>query len=192
MRMFSLRHKTPLAWAHNAILDMDALLLDHAACERKAAAMGMSFVVKYPDRLEIIDPLIHFAREELEHFQQVCRLLVRRGLVLDHDEPDRYVNLLHKKVRTGRDERFLDRLVVAAVIEARGTERLGLVTDVLEDPELKALYRRLTRAEDRHKDLFLDLATHYFEPAAISDRLSYFLDEEAIAIQAVPFRSAIH
>ncbi|MCB0416625.1 MAG: tRNA-(ms[2]io[6]A)-hydroxylase [Bdellovibrionales bacterium] len=190
--MLSLRHKTPVAWAENAILNMDALLLDHAACERKAAAMGMSFVVKYPDRLKIIDPLIHFAREELEHFQQVCRLLVRRNLVLDHDEPDLYVNLIHKKVRTGREERFLDRLVVASVIEARGTERLALLTDVVEDPELKALYRRLTRAEDRHKDLFLELATHYFDSRNIEERLDYFLDEEAAAIQAVPFRSAIH
>ncbi|MEZ4752688.1 MAG: tRNA-(ms[2]io[6]A)-hydroxylase [Bdellovibrionota bacterium] len=190
--MLTLRHKTPTAWAEHAIKDIDALLIDHAACERKAAAMGMSFVVKYPDRLEILDPLIHFAREELEHFQQVCRLLVRRGLVLDHDEPDLYVNLLHKKIRTGREERFLDRLVVASVIEARGTERLALLTEIIEDPELKHLYRRLTRAEDRHKDLFVELATHYFEETAIDERLDYFLDEEATAIQAVPFRSAIH
>lgn len=154
--------------------------------------MGMSFVVKYADRPKIIDPLIHFAREELEHFQQVCRILVKRGLTMDRDEPDPYVVRLHRSVRDGREDRFIDRLVVAAVIEARGTERLGLLAARIEDPELKSLYRRLTRAEDRHKDLFLTLAGHYFSEGVIQDRLDYFLDEEAAAIAAVPFRSAIH
>ncbi len=183
---------TPPEWVGVALRDFDAFLLDHAACERKASAVGMSFVVRYPDRTQLIEPMISFAREELEHFHQVYRLVEARGLQLAEDTADPYVNELMAAVRTGRDERFLDRLIASSVIEARGHERLNLVTEALEDPSLKSLYQRLTRAEDRHKDLFIDLALLYFPEEVVMKRLDFFLELEAKAIQAVPFRSAIH
>lgn len=188
----ALRSATPAEWVGTALSDFDAFLLDHAACERKASAVGMSFVVRYPDRALLIEPMIAFAREELEHFHQVYRLVEARGLQLTEDTPDAYVNRLMVEVRTGREERFLDRLVVSSVIEARGHERLQIVTDTLEDPQLKAFYQRLTRAEDRHKDLFVDLALHYFSAEQVDERLNFFLDLENEAIQSVPFRSALH
>lgn len=191
-RPLALKWATPPEWAEVALRDFDAFLLDHAACERKASAVGMSFVVRYPDRALLIDPMISFAREELEHFHQVYRLVEARGLMLEADAPDNYVNRLMALVRNGREERFLDRLIVSSVIEARGHERLHLITEALTDPSLKSLYQRLTRAEDRHKDLFVDLALNYFSEEAVTERLEFFLDHEAEAIQAVPFRSAIH
>ena len=191
-RPLALKWATPPDWAQVALHDFDAFLLDHAACERKASAVGMSFVVRYPDRSLLIEPMIAFAREELEHFHQVYRLVEARGLMLEADAPDIYVNRLMAQVRNGRDERFLDRLIVSSVIEARGHERLSLITEALTDASLKALYQRLTRAEDRHKDLFVDLALNYFSPEVVQERLDYFLELEAEAIQEVPFRSAIH
>ena len=152
----------------------------------------MSFVVRYPDRTALLDPMIHFAREELEHFHQVYKLLARRGLELAPDEEDPYVNLLMKAVRHGRDERFLDRLLVSAVIEARGTERLNLVADVLTDPELKQFYLRLARAEAQHKNVFIDLAEQFFPLDVVKTRLSWWLDFEAECIQKVPFTSRLH
>ena len=65
--MLELRKPTPDGWLDVVLADFDAFLIDHAACERKASATGMSFVVRYPDRKEILEPLIAFAREELEH-----------------------------------------------------------------------------------------------------------------------------
>lgn len=191
-RPLDLRYFTPPEWTVTALRDFDAFLLDHAACERKASAVGMSFVVRYPDRTSLIEPMISFAREELEHFHQVYRLVEARGLTLSEDTPDIYVNRMMEVVRNGREERFLDRLLVSSVIEARGHERLELVTNALEDESLKNLYLRLTRAEDRHKDLFVDLALHYFPQDVVTERLNFFLDLESKSIQSVPFRSALH
>ena len=70
------------AWLDSVMGDFDSFLQDHADCERKASAMAMSFVAKYPDRVEIIPELIETGIEELEHFQQVYELMQRRGVTL--------------------------------------------------------------------------------------------------------------
>ncbi len=185
---------TPKSWTEVALSNFDHFLLDHLACERKASAVGMSFVVRYPDRTALLELMIQFAREELEHFHQVYRLCMKRGLVLTHDEPDNYVNQLMAAVRNGREERLLDRLLVSSLIEGRGTERLGLVAEVLEktDPELGGFYSRLTRAEAHHRDLFLDIAEFYFPKPVIESRWEELAWVEAEAITAVPFRAALH
>ena len=126
--MLDLRVATPPAWLDVVLGDFDAFLLDHAACERKASATGMSLVVKYPDRQVLLEPLIEFAREELEHFHRVFRVIAARGLTLQPDYKDEYVNQLLKQVRTtGADAMLVDRLLVAGVVEARGCERLRIV-----------------------------------------------------------------
>jgi tRNA-(ms[2]io[6]A)-hydroxylase len=191
-REIELKVKTPPEWAESALRDFNAFLIDHASCERKASAVGMSFVVRYPDRPEIIEPMISFAREELEHFHQVYRLISERKLCLPPDEEDTYVNKMMKQVRFGRNERFLDRLLVSSVIEARGCERLNLVADKLPEGDLKNFYRRLARAESSHKDLFVKLAALYFPKNVIEARLEEWLQIEAEAITSVPFRSALH
>lgn len=189
---FELKVKTPTDWVDTALKDFDAFLVDHASCERKASAVGMSFVVRYPDRPEIIEPMINFAREELEHFHQVYKLISQRNLLLPPDEEDAYVGKMMKQVRFGRDERFLDRLLVSSVIEARGCERLHLVADKLPEGDLKIFYRRLARAEGTHQDLFVTLAKHYFPEQTIEKRLNEWLEIEATAITSVPYRSALH
>ena len=190
--MFSLKVPTPKAWLETVLNDFDTFLLDHAACERKASAVGLSFVVRYPDRTHLIDPLIAFAREELEHFHAVYRVIQRRGLLLPPDTQDEYVNRLMKLVRTGAETRLLDRLIVASVIEARGHERLALVAEAMEDPELKALYDRLAKAEGGHQNLFVRLAEHYFSPETISQRLNTFLENEAEIVSSLPLRPVVH
>lgn len=189
---WNLRTSTPEDWADFALQDFDAFLLDHASCERKASAVGMSFVVRYPDRTELVEPMIQFAREELEHFHQVYRWILLRGLALTRDEEDKYVNLLMAHVRFGRDERFLDRLIASAVIEARGCERLSLVAPRLKDSKLQTFYQRLARAEGHHKNLFVDLAGIYFSESVVRARLDAFLDWEAEAIAAVPYSHRLH
>jgi tRNA-(ms[2]io[6]A)-hydroxylase len=190
--VLTLKYATPPDWAAFALRDFDTFLIDHASCERKASAVGMSFVVRYPDRSALVEPMIQFAREELEHFHQVYRLIAQRGLQLAADEEDAYVGLLMKEVRTGRDERFLDRLLVSSLIEARGCERIGLVAAELADARLRQFYERLGRAEGHHRELFLEIAQHYFPPETVAGRLDELLDAEAAAIQAVPYRHALH
>ena len=58
-------------WIDAVMADLQLFLQDHADCERKASALAMSLVAKYPERVEIIPELIATGVEELEHFQQV-------------------------------------------------------------------------------------------------------------------------
>ena len=190
--MVALRIATHPTWTTCVVENFDAFLVDHGACERKAAATGMSFVVRYPDRTELLEPMIAFAREELEHFQQVVRIIVSRGLMLAPDEADPYVGALGKHMRTGRDERLLDRLLMAAVVEARGCERFGLVAAALDDRALADFYAEITRSEARHHGLFVRLARLYCDERTVQDRLDELLDVEASIVDTLPIRAALH
>lgn len=192
--MLNLRTPTPTAWLDAVFSDFDAFLLDHAACERKASATGLSFVVRYPDKVELMEPLIEFAREELEHFHIVYRILARRGLQLAPDYKDAYVNGLLQKVRSGADELLLDRLLVAGIVEARGCERLQLVARALEsrDPELAPTYLDLARAESRHHALFFRLSRFYYGEQIVQRRADELLDVEAELVARLPHRAAVH
>jgi tRNA-(ms[2]io[6]A)-hydroxylase len=186
------RTPTSTAWVEAILDDFDGFLVDHAACERKASATGMSFVVRYPDRPALLDPMIAFAREELEHFHQVYRLLHARGLQLGPDAPDPYVAPLLAAVRNGRDERLLDRLLVAGVVEARGTERFGLVATHVPDSALADFYRGLAQSEARHAGMFVRLARAEFPDADVDARLEALYDLEAEVITSLPVRAALH
>lgn len=192
--MFDLRFATPRVWLDRVFADFDAFLLDHAACERKASATGMSFVVRYPDRRLLIEPMIEFAKEELEHFHMVYRLIEKRNLVLADDYKDLYVNGLRSQMRTGAEALLLDRLLVAGIVEARGCERLFMVAQALEDgdSELHALYLELARAESRHHGLFFRLAKECFAPAEVEARADALLDFEADLVRRLPHRAAVH
>lgn len=192
MDRITLKTKTDPEWAEIALRDLDSLLIDHAACERKAAATGMSLVVKYPEYPSLTEPLVRFTREELDHFLQVSQVALSRGLRLRSDAKDPYAVYLHLHCRPGKDERLLDRLLIAAMIEARSHERLGLIAERLSDPALKTLYTRLVRAEGRHKELFIELAEGIFPPAMVAERLAEWLEIEAKAIAAQPFGSRVH
>ena len=190
--MLPLATPTPAPWLDVVLADFDAFLIDHAACERKASATGMAFVVRYPDRRELLDPMIAFAREELEHFHQVYRLIEQRGLQLKPDQKDPYVEPLLRWVRPGRDERLLDRLVVGGVVEARGCERFGLVAEGLPAGELKQFYMELTRSEARHVGLFLRLARQLFGRDEVDERLTALLEVEAEIVLGLALRPALH
>ncbi|MEK7434661.1 MAG: tRNA-(ms[2]io[6]A)-hydroxylase [Cyanobacteriota bacterium] len=190
--MLNLKVKTSKEWIDLVLSNFDSFLLDHASCERKALATNMSFIVKYPDRKEILEPIIKMAAEELEHFHQVYKLIEKRGLVLSPDVKDDYINSMLKHVRVGRDERLLDRLVLSGIVEARGCERFQLVADNLEDPELREFYAELTRCEARHHSQFIKLASFYFDKETIEKRVNEFLDYEAEAILNVPLKPILH
>ena len=192
--MLDLRFKTPPEWLDVVFADFDAFLLDHAACERKAAATGMSFVVRYPDKSALIEPLIEFAREELEHFQIMYRIVHARGLILCDDYKDPYVNALRSQVRNGGPGMLLDKLLVAGIVEARGCERLFMVADALKakDSPLAEAYLDLARAEARHHGLFFRLARACFEDPLIEARAATLLDFEAELVRRLPHRAAVH
>jgi tRNA-(ms[2]io[6]A)-hydroxylase len=190
--VMNLKTKTPAQWLETVQSDFSLFLTDHAACERKASATGINFVVQYPDRTELLDPMIRFAREELLHFQQVCRLLQQRGLTTRADERNPYVNRLLANIRHGRDERFLDRLLTFGIIEARGAERFSILGEQLENIEMKNFYQQLADAEKRHQELFIEMARIYFSADQVEHRLEELLDREAEIVSSLPLRASVH
>jgi len=187
-----LRTPSSNEWLEAVLGDFDSFLLDHAACERKASAMALTFVVRYPDRDPLLEPMITLAREELAHFHQVFKILRVRGLEFRKDERDPYVNALLRQTRRGREEELMDRLLLAGVVEARGNERFQRIADALEEPEMKGFYGEIARSEARHADLFVELASALFPKEEVEPRLEFWLDREAEAIAQVPPRPALH
>lgn len=184
---------SPPGWIETVLNNFDAFLLDHADCERKASAMAMSFVAKYPDRLEIIPELIETAIEELEHFRDVYALMEARGLSLPASMgKDLYVKELLGHCRTGRDERFIDRMLWASVIECRGAERFRMVYQNLPEGELKKFYHMLWASEAKHGHIFVKMLLNYFPSEPVYKRLDELVAIEAAVLQALPLRPALH
>ena len=179
-------------WVHTVLADFDAFLQDHANCERKASALAMSMVIKHPDRTRIVPALIALAQEELEHFRQVYELMVARGLPLVKDTQDPYVNQLAACMRHGREQRFLDRLLISSLIECRGAERFGIIADALEDPDLKAFYDSLWKAETKHGHQFVDMALQYADADTTRARLQELAEREADIVQGLEWRASLH
>lgn len=188
-----LKWDTPKEWIETVLADFPKFLQDHADCERKASAMAMSFVAKCPDRVEIIPELIETALEELVHFKLVYEIMDQKKITLPKQlEQDNYIGGLIKKCRSGREERLLDRMVVASVVEARGVERFRIVAENIKEEELQKFYDMLWRSEYKHSDVFLRLALSYWKWEEIEERLVYFIHEEAIICEGLPFRAAVH
>jgi len=191
-RSIDLHSATDPAWAEFILQHFDAFLQDHANCERKASALALSLVVKHPDRRSMIPTLIALAREELEHFADVYALLEARGLPLVKDERDPYVNALLGELRNGREARFIDRMLIASLIECRGAERFRLIADALTDPALKSLYDRFWKAEAKHGHLFVDLLLREFETDRIYPRLDQLATREADIVATLEWRPSLH
>ncbi len=190
--MLELRCASPQRWLDAVLANFDAFLLDHAANERKASATALNFVVRYPDRQALIAPMIALAIEELQHFEAVHRLISARGLRAGADEKDPYINELLAEVRSSGDGRLLDRLVVGAVVEARGCERFGLIAQALPEGELQDFYGDIAASEQRHWGIYLELAANWFDAATVTERLAVFLDLEAAAIGRLPAWPKLH
>lgn len=190
--MTKLAFATPAEWVQAVLDNFDRFLLDHAAAEKKAAGMAISMLSHYPDRTELVTAMSELAVEEMTHFREVIKIIHNRGLITAADEKDPYVNELRKHQRKGSDFYFLDRLLLGGIIEARGAERFGLVAEALQDAPLKRFYQSIARSEERHLDLFIDLARLYFNKDDVDTRLAELIAIEAEVASALPIRAALH
>lgn len=189
---YELQSATDQRWIEVVLSDFDSFLIDHASCERKANALLMSMIVKYPDRPAIIPKLIELAQEELEHFAEAYAFMDQRGLVFSKDSPDSYVNQLLAAARHGRDERFIDRMLISSVIEKRGAERFRIVAENIADPELAAFYDRLWKSEVKHAQTFILMLCKEYPQEIVTARLSDLLALEADILANLEFRPALH
>jgi tRNA-(ms[2]io[6]A)-hydroxylase len=188
-----LASSTPSSWVELACREIDAVLVDHAHCEKKAAASAMSLVAAYPGREELVLRMSALAMEELSHFRAVFDRLVARGLALGRDTGDPYAQRLVALARPSPDaDRLVDRLLVFGLIEARSRERLALLGAHLSDPDLARFYEQLAQAEARHAEMFVDLARRYATVSVVSSRLEGLAAEEARIVAELPVAPRIH
>jgi tRNA-(ms[2]io[6]A)-hydroxylase len=187
-----LLYDTPAEWTETVLADFDSFLQDHAAAEKKASGMAISMLSHYPDKVQLVAAMADLAIEELTHYREVVKWLHRRGLLTTADEKDPYVIEFRKAIRGDTEAYLLDRLLTASIIEARGAERFGLVAEALEAGGLKKFYESITRSEERHYELFLELAALYIEPEKIRQRWQELLEIEAGIVAGLPLRPALH
>ncbi len=167
-------------WVDLASMDLYEILSDHAYCEQKAASQCISLIQRYPQHALLVEKLAPLVTEEWGHFRQVVMEMKRRGYQLSHQRKDEYVNLLLTYEYKGPDQnqRFLDKLLICAMIEARSCERFRLLSLGLNDEYLSRFYHKFMVSEAGHYRLFLDLAMHFFEEKVVEKRWNYWLTTE--------------
>lgn len=183
---------TPRGWVDVVMKDFDQFLLDHAAAEKKASGMAVSMLSHYPDRPELVEAMAELAVEELSHYREVVKWIHHRGQRTAPDQKDPYVGRFRKSIRDGKEVYLLDRLLTAGIIEARGAERFGLVAEALESGPLHKFYRAIARSEERHFELFYELAERYFPADVVAERWQELLEDEAAIVRSLPLRAALH
>ncbi len=190
--VITLARATDPAWLVLAIARFDEVLIDHAHCEKKAAANALSILQAYPTVKGLPAQMARLAREEASHLARVLQIMEDRGLVLGIDRGDPYAQGLQKLMRNPFGERQLDRFLVAGLIECRSHERLALLASGLEDPALQKFYDELATSEDGHQRLFLRLAGEIAEASVVEARLAELVAGEAELIRTLPLRPAVH
>jgi tRNA-(ms[2]io[6]A)-hydroxylase len=195
--MFCLVGATDPAWAKEAVKDLDAVLVDHAHCEMKAATNALSLVVRHPQDLTLVRALTELAREELEHFQRVVDFLERRGLALGAPPVDTYAAELRKATHASDVSPIVDRLLVGALIEARSCERFKLLLGEDVPADLRPFYEELFACEARHYRTYVDLAIAAAggDEASVQRRLHVLAEREGAIVRALAAkdeRASVH
>jgi tRNA-(ms[2]io[6]A)-hydroxylase len=168
----TLAQPTQAAWLTQALTHLDLVLLDHAQCEKKAANAALKLMFRYPERRALVEALIPLAQEELQHYEWVNRKLDQRQVAWGQLPPPPYGQRLHEKIRRDEPFRLLDTLLISALIECRSHERLALLGAHVADESLRAFYGQLALAEERHHNLYVELALTYFPEVQVHERLT--------------------
>ncbi len=186
-----LRSSTDPKWVRRMEERPLELLSDHAHNELKAASTAQAWLLKNPTDGQLVLELAKLAAEEMEHFERVVRLLYGRGGTLQPVDNNVYADRLLKGSAKTRREPFLDRMIVAALIEARSCERFVLLAENLQDEELATLYRELIPCEVGHNELFIDLTRAAF-PELADARIEQLFELEAEVLADLPFAYRMH
>jgi tRNA-(ms[2]io[6]A)-hydroxylase len=201
--VFCLKASTDSSWADLAASDLNAVLVDHAQCELKAAQNALSLAARHPENLRVVRALADVAQEEAEHFSRVVSFLEKRGVALTWPGVDAYaadLRRITKGLPNSQLGYLVDRLLMASLIEARSCERFKLLLDapvVKADPELHAFYTELFACEARHYRVFVDLAIDAASgnASAVHARLELLAVAEAKIAEGLvsnPQRAAMH
>ena len=192
--MLGLKLPTDPRWVKLVEGNISEILTDHAWCEQKAASNAISTIVRYPELTDLVEELTRIAQEEMEHFGMVVEKIKARGWALGHERKDDYVGELSKFIKRGgsREEQLVDRLLFAAMIEARSCERFKMLSERIDDEDLASFYRDLMVSEAGHYTTFLGFARQYHGGVDVKARWQDFLDFEAEIMQRYGTKETMH
>ncbi len=192
--MLGLKLPTDPRWVNIVEKNIEEILTDHAYCEQKAASNAISLLVSYPEHTDMVDTLLSIAKEELTHFEMVHQKIKERGYKLGRERKDEYVNDLYGFMRKGytRNYVLVDRLLFAALIEARSCERFKLLSEEIADEDLRNFYKELMISEAGHYTTFIGFARKYGAGHDIDKRWKEWLDFEAGVIGKYGKKETMH
>lgn len=192
--MLHLKLETDPRWAAIAEENIEEILTDHAWCEQKAATNAITIITQNSHYEDLVTDLLELAQEELEHFQMVHELIKKRGYTLGRERKDNYVNELYKFMNKGGSplQSMVDRLLFSAMIEARSCERFKMLSNHVEDPELKQFYYDLMVSEAGHYTLFITYARKYGKDIDVDKRWQELVDFEGELIKKYGRSESIH
>ncbi len=194
--MLKLKMKTDPQWVkHVAEQNIQEILTDHAYCEQKAASSAISIIIQFPEYPDLVSKMADLAQEEMGHFRMVHKKIVERGFELGRERKDSYVNELMAYLKgkgKGREVLLCDKLLFAAMIEARSCERFKVLSENIEDEDLATFYHKLMISEARHYTMFLQLARELCPHLDVEARWEAFLEFEGEVIERYGKSEAIH
>lgn len=193
--ILGLKMPTDPRWANLASVSLEEILTDHAFCEQKAATQCISLIQRYPEKTELVNALAPIVTEEWGHFRMVWAEMKKRGYALGRQRKDDYVNLLLQKEPKGipGEHKLLHKLMICALIEARSCERFRLLSENLEDEQLRKFYYKFMVSEAGHYRLFIDLAETYYPTASVRAAWQQWLDiESSVLAELTPRGDRMH
>lgn len=188
--ILGLQLPTDPRWVDVAAISLEAILIDHAYCEQKAATTCISLIQRYSEREKLVKELAPIVTEEWGHFRMVLNELQKRGWKLGKQRKDLYVNKLLEFQRKGGavEDRMLDQLLTMALIEARSCERFKRLSEGLPDEYLRNFYRRFMESEAGHYTLFIELAETYVDKETVRKRWQEWLNYEVEIMKDLEIR----
>lgn len=193
--MLGLKLETDPNWVNIVEKNISEILTDHAWCEQKAATNAISLVIAFPEKSDLVEAMLSIAKEELTHFEMVHQKIKQRGFEFGPERKDHYVNELYKFMRKGHIRRIslIDRLLFAAIIEARSCERFRILSEQINDEDLKIFYKELMISEANHYTVFLGFARKYGEGIEdVNARWQQWLEYEAEVVKNYGKSETIH
>ncbi len=192
--MLGLKLLTDPRWADIAESNLEEILTDHCWCEQKAATNAITLITYNSEHEDLVTAMTEIAIEEMQHFQMVHNIIKERGYTLGRERKDDYVGQLYKfsKKDGSRNECFIDKLLFAAMIEARSCERFRTLSQNIKDEELAKFYHELMVSEANHYTTFLKFAKKYTEKVDVDKRWKEWLEFEGELIQSYGNKEHIH
>jgi tRNA-(ms[2]io[6]A)-hydroxylase len=183
-------------WVNIVEKNIEEILTDHAWCEQKAATNAITIITNNSEHQDLVKDLLALAKEEIDHFEQVHNIIIKRGLKLGRERKDDYVNELYlymKKNGTGsRVSSLVERLLFSAMIEARSCERFKVLSENIQDEELSVFYRDLMESEAGHYTTFITYARKYGTGIDVEMRWREWIEYEASIIANYGKKDTIH